>query len=121
MCSVTHSETIPLTPLEQRCHHELKQLFPNGETESPELLVQFFELRPEFNIKYGIDIIHFKVHPNSCKTGYKDVLATDAHSVVSHAGYGDGSYDCYVAYNNLDEIIAIRINYITPEELKDDY
>lgn len=121
MCSVTHSETIPLTPLEQRCHHELKQLFPNGETESPELLVQFFELRPEFNIKYGIDIIHFKVHPNSCKTGYKDVLATDTHSVVSHAGYGDGSYDCYVAYNNLDEIIAIRINYITPEELKDDY
>ena len=116
-----YSETIPLTPLEKRCHDELKQLFPNGETESDELIVQFFELRPEFKIKYDIDIMHFQVNLNGYKTGYVDTLSTDAHSVVSQTGYGDGSYDCYVARNDQNQIIAIRINYITPEELEDDY
>ena len=118
MCTTKHSKTIPLTPLEQRCYHELKQLFPNGETKSPDLLKQFFELQPEFKIKYDINIMHFDVHPNNCKTGYEDVLATDRYSVVSQAGYGDGSYDCYVARNKIDEIITIRINFITPEELE---
>ena len=31
---------------------------------------------------------------------------------VSSSGYGDGSYECYVAKNNNDEIIAIRIDFI---------
>ena len=31
---------------------------------------------------------------------------------VSSSGYGDGSYECYVAKNHKDEIIAIRIVFI---------
>ena len=31
---------------------------------------------------------------------------------VSSSGYGDGSYECYIAKNNNDEIIAIRIDFI---------
>lgn len=116
MCTGRYSQTIPLTPLEQRCHNELKKLFPNGETESPDLLKQFFELQPEFKIKYDINIMHFDVNPNNCKTGYEDILATDAHSVVAHSGYGDGVYDCFVAKRKNGEIIAIRINFINDSE-----
>lgn len=121
MCTSVSSMTMPLSPLEQRCYNELKQKFPNGETESHDTLEEFFELRSVFKIKYGIDIIHFKVCPNNLKVGYIEQLSTDKHSVVSSSGYGDGSYDCYVARNEQGQIIAIRINYITAEKLENDY
>lgn len=32
--------------------------------------------------------------------------------VASSSGYGDGSYRCYVAYNNNNEVVAARIQFI---------
>lgn len=120
ICTHQSSMTMPLSPLEQRCVNDNKDLLPFHEI-SKSHLEEFFNLRPICKIKYGIDILHFNLCPNNLKIDFIEKLSTDKHSVVSSSGYGDGSYDCYVAKNQNDEIIAIRINYITPEELEDDY
>lgn len=120
MCTSVSSMTMPLSPLEQRCYDDCKHVLPfHDVTESR--LEEFFNLRPIAKIKYGIDILHFNLCPNNLKVGYMEQLSTDKHSVVSSSGYGDGSYDCYVARNEQGQIIAIRINYITAEELENDY
>ena len=36
---------------------------------------------------------------------------TDNHSVVTSSGLGDGGYNCYVAKNEADQIIGIKIDY----------
>ena len=73
--------------------------------------------RSEYRIKYDININDF--NSNGHMSGYEDTLATDAHSVVAHSGYGDGVYDCFVVKRKNGEIIAIRINFIDDSE--DDY
>lgn len=120
MCTHQSSIPIPLSPLEQRCVNDNKDLLPFHEV-SESHLEEFFNLRPICKIKYGIDILHFNLWPNNLKVDFIEQLSTDEHSVVSSSGYGDGSYDCYVARNKQQQIIAIRINYITPEELEDEY
>lgn len=120
MCTHQSSIPMPLSPLEQRCVNDNKDLLPFHEV-SESHLEEFFNLRPICKIKYGIDILHFNLCPNNLKVGFIEKLSTDKHSVISSSGYGDGSYDCYVAKNKQNQIIAIRINYITPEELEDEY
>lgn len=117
ICTHQSSMVMPLSPLEQRCVNDNKDLLPFHEV-SESRLEEFFNLRPIAKIKYGIDILDFNLCPNNLKVGFVEKLSTDKHSVVSSSGYGDGSYDCYVAKNQNDEIIAIRINYITPKELE---
>ena len=117
MCTHQSSMAMPLSPLEQRCVNDNKDLLPFHKV-SESHLEEFFNLRPIYKIKYGIDILHFNLYSNNLKVDFIEKLSTDKHSVVSSSGYGDGSYDCYVAKNQNNEIIAIRINYITPEELK---
>lgn len=120
ICTHQSSMVMPLSPLEQRCVNGNKDLLPFHKV-SESHLEEFFNLRPICKIKYGIDILHFNLYSNNLKVDFIEKLSTDKHSVVSSSGYGDGSYDCYVAKNQNDEIIAIRINYITPEELEDEY
>ena len=40
-----------------------------------------------------------------------DVIATDEHTVISHAGMGDGSYPCYTMTKD-GEVVAITIDYL---------
>ena len=117
ICTHQSSMVIPLSPLEQRCVNDNKDLLPFHEV-SESRLEEFFNLRPIAKIKYGIDILGFNLCPNNLKVGFVEKLSTDKHSVVSSSGYGDGSYDCYVAKNQNNEIVAIRINYIAPDELE---
>ena len=119
MCTHQSSMTMPLSPLEQRCLDDNKDLLPFHEV-SESSLEEFFNLRPIAKIKYDIDILGFNLCPNNLKVGFIEKLSTDKHSVVSSSGYGDGSYDCYVAKTEHGLIKAIRINYITPEELEDE-
>ena len=41
---------------------------------------------------------------------------TDKHSVVTSSGLGDGSYDCYIAKNEADQIIGIKIDYCLEDD-----
>lgn len=45
----------------------------------------------------------------------------DEFGFVSSSGYGDGSYDCWVARNKDGYIVAIRIEYIPEEDEYDEY
>lgn len=40
-----------------------------------------------------------------------DVIVTDDHTVISHAGMGDGSYPCYIMTKD-GEVVAITIDYL---------
>lgn len=55
---------------------------------------------------------------DSKKDGYEHQLWTDDKSVITSTGYGDGSYDCSIAKNG-DQIIGIKITYISDEEDED--
>ena len=55
---------------------------------------------------------------DSKKDSYEHQLWTDDKSVITSTGYGDGSYDCSIAKNG-DEIIGIKITYISDEEDED--
>lgn len=44
----------------------------------------------------------------------------DGLGFVSSSGYGDGSYYCYVAHDIDENVIAIRVEFIDPDE-EDDY
>lgn len=120
MCTYKARSKMPLSPLEQRCYDDNKDLLPYFHVPVSRL-EEFHNRIPICRIKYGINIINFDLLPDGCKIGYEEVLSTDRHSVVSSSGYGDGSYTCYVARNEQGQIIAIRINYITQEELEDEY
>lgn len=45
----------------------------------------------------------------------------DDRGFVSSSGYGDGSYDCWIARNKDGYIVAIRIEYITEEDDEDEW
>ena len=55
---------------------------------------------------------------DSKKDSYEHQLWTDDKSVITSTGYGDGSYDCSIAKKD-DEIIGIKITYISEEEDED--
>lgn len=57
--------------------------------------------------------------PGDESTWQKSVF-TESNGVVSNSGYGDGSYDCYVARNDEGEIVGIRIVYINEEEVNEE-
>lgn len=44
-------------------------------------------------------------------TYHVNCIWTDKHSVVTSSGLGDGSYDCYIAKNEVGQIIGIKIDY----------
>lgn len=44
----------------------------------------------------------------------------DGKALISRSGYGDGSYDCFVARNDNGQIIAVEIAYIQFGEEEDD-
>lgn len=74
---------------------------------SLELFRREMELKRE-GFKYGIydeSLNDYKVStPVNC-------IWTDKYSVVTSSGFGDGSYDCYVAKNENGQIIGIKIDY----------
>lgn len=54
-------------------------------------------------------------------TDYFDGNTIDNLGFVSSSGYGDGGYCCWVAKNEDDKIICIRVEFITEDEEDDDY
>ena len=46
----------------------------------------------------------------------RDAMPLDDKAFISSSGYGDGSYDCFVARNSEGKIIAIRITFISFED-----
>lgn len=120
MCTGRYVPNKPLSNLERRCRDELLP-FLQKEHDDPtahlEWCVEHMDRRDECRIKYDVNINDF--NSNGHMSGYEDTLATDAHSVVTHAGYGDGVYDCFVARRKNGELIAIRINFIDDSENED--
>lgn len=47
---------------------------------------------------------------------YPEVKDTENKGIVSQSGYGDGSYECLVAINENNEVIAIKINFFIDYE-----
>lgn len=57
-----------------------------------------------------------------CDVSEDDVFICDNKGVWSSSGYGDGGYDCYVQRNEVGEIIAMEVIFISDdEEDEDDY
>lgn len=54
-------------------------------------------------------------YPNSTEMRI-DIIQTQYKGVVSHSGFGDGSYTCFVKRNDEGQIIAIMIEYISDDE-----
>lgn len=54
-------------------------------------------------------------YPNRCETSI-NIIQTQYKGVVSHSGFGDGSYTCFVKRNDEGKIIAIMIEYISDDE-----
>lgn len=79
---------------------------------SLELFRHEMELKRE-GFQYGIydeSLDDYKVStPVNC-------IWTDKYSVVTSSGLGDGSYDCYVAKNDVGQIIGIKIDYFPEYE-----
>lgn len=79
---------------------------------SLELFRHEMELKRE-GFQYGIydeSLDDYKVStPVNC-------IWTDKYSVVTSSGLGDGSYNCYVAKNDVGQIIGIKIDYFPEYE-----
>ena len=43
------------------------------------------------------------------------------YGVVSSSGYGDGSYTAYVARNDNNQVIAVRIVFLSKYDEEEDY
>ena len=51
----------------------------------------------------------------------RDGMPLDDKAFISSSGYGDGSYECFVARNSEDKIVAIKIVFIDFEDDEEDY
>ena len=79
---------------------------------------QFQELyRQSLNLEYKYGFTPRTII-DSKKDGLEHQIWTDDKSAITSTGYGDGSYDCSIAKYG-DEIIGIKITYISDEEDED--
>lgn len=60
--------------------------------------------------------IHHQFFPTHNEIDWEKSIFTEFEGVASNSGYGDGGYDCYVARNEENEIVGIKIVYISDEE-----
>lgn len=114
----------PLTPenqllLEklQKLYQEVEEYYPQFDTElsdkeKAEKFVKYLERRRKLdNLLQGttLDEQSFKDHMQQTCT---EEIWTDAHSVITSSGFGDGSYNCLIAKDKkTDQIIGIKIDY----------
>lgn len=81
---------------------------------------EILELRNQYHLPSSLEIytgLPLSALPTHIEREV-DVIVTDEHAAISHAGLGDGSYPCYVMIKN-DEVVGITIDYIGI--LDDDY
>ena len=111
---------VPLMPLQ-------KQVLPKYKALYKEYLKQFLGPIEEYNKDLYTEIANLEhEHWFDSKTldddkfsSYLPQTWTDEHSVFTSTGYGDGSYDCFIAKDN-NKIIGIKIDYFYYEDEDDE-
>ena len=58
-----------------------------------------------------------RIHEHACHNHF-DGHVLDGQAFVSSSGFGDGSYSCFVRYNDDNQIVSVTIEYISPDELE---
>ena len=111
---------VPLMPLQNQVLPKYKALYK-------EYLKQFLGPIEEYNKDLYTEIANLEhEHWFDSKTldddkfsSYLPQTWTDEHSVFTSTGYGDGSYDCFIAKDD-DKIIGIKIDYFYHEDDEDE-
>ena len=119
----------PLTPENQLLLEKLQKLYQNieeyypqfdtelSDKEKAEKFLKYLERRRELDhllLGTTLDQQSFKNHTQ--QTCIEEIW-TDAHSVITSTGFGDGSYNCLIAKDKeTDQIIGIKINYFYNSE-----
>jgi hypothetical protein len=106
--------------LHEQASKALDNYFETKKNDNSQSAAKFFTKYHEFDHKLekllrdnGLDKQSLIDHKTTPMFAYK--LWTDEHSAVTGSGFGDGSYDCFIAKDG-DQIVGIKLDYFYYED-----